>query len=264
MIPRSIWPNLVTVLNMLMGYWAIVATVQGRYLLACWLIVIASILDGLDGAVARWTHQSSRLGAEIDSFADTISFGIAPALLVYVAVLHDFGKLGFLITFVYFLCGVLRLARFNLISLETLGLKKKKRGFIGLPIPASALILVGYYIYTHKMNDGSVEGTLFLSMIPIVSLLMISPIPYRRIPVIQLHGSKHPHLAMAFIVMVTGFVLWNPAIAIFPLMLVYLFTGPVGWVVRHLYRIGTNPDDDLAEDSYSSQDDEECQDERDE
>lgn len=264
MIPRAIWPNLVTVLNMFMGYWAIVVTLQGQYVLACWLIVIASIMDGLDGAVARWTHQSSRLGAEIDSFADTISFGIAPAILIYTAAMQKFGALGFILTFSYVLAGVLRLAKYNLISFESFGNRKPKRGFIGLPIPASALILVGYFIYTHKLNDGSVEGMLFLSLIPIVSLLMISPIPYRRIPVIKLHGSRHPHVAVAFLVLVTLFVLWNPALAIFPLMLVYLITGPLGWAAKHLSKIGTNRlNDDFAEDSYNNQDEENGQDERD-
>src|SRR5262245_35240398 len=112
-------PSLFTVANMALGFFAICAAIDGRWVAAPTAIFIAHIMDILDGRVARWMGLATRFGGEFDSFADWISFGIAPALMVYLLTLKDFGKLGFLLVFLFLLCGALRLTRFNLKSEET-------------------------------------------------------------------------------------------------------------------------------------------------
>ena len=242
---RAILPNIFTLSNLFLGYWAIILTMQERFTTACWLIVIATIMDGLDGAVARWTRQSSKFGMQIDSLADSISFGLAPGLLVYFAVLKSLGTIGLILAFIPVLAGVLRLARYNL-SAEDTNKKHHHLGFNGLPIPAAALVLIGYYLYVHEINEGIVEATLFFSLIPALSLLMISPIPYRRMPVIPINKSGHPRLAVGFLLVVTAVFLWNPALTIFPIMLIYILTGPFEWLLEHLQRASeTRRGDDI-------------------
>ncbi|MFH0764957.1 MAG: CDP-diacylglycerol--serine O-phosphatidyltransferase [Calditrichota bacterium] len=238
---KALLPNGVTLSNLFLGYWAIILATQGRYTTACWLIVIATILDGLDGTLARLTRQSSKFGAEIDSFADAISFGLAPSILVHNAVLYRYGFWGLALAFLPVIAGVVRLVRFKALAAT----KPKFRGFIGTPIPTNALLLVGYYLYSSTLNDGVVEGKLYLSLIPAISLLMVSPIPYRRLPVVQIHGSRHPWIGVVILILTTACVIWNPALTIFPLMLVYMIIGPVEWLIVHLH----NNEEEEAEDA---------------
>src|SRR5262249_51331251 len=111
-------PSLFTVGNMALGFYAITAALQGKWIAAPSAIFVAHIFDVLDGRVARWMGLASQFGGEFDSFADWISFGIAPAIMVYLLALNEYGKLGFLLAFFYVLAGALRLARFNLKSVQ--------------------------------------------------------------------------------------------------------------------------------------------------
>jgi len=239
---RTLLPNGVTLSNLFLGYWAIILATQGRYTTACWLIVIATILDGLDGTLARLTRQNSKFGAEIDSFADAISFGLAPSVLIYNAILYRFGVWGFMLSFLPVIAGVVRLVRFKTLAAT----KPNFRGFIGTPIPSNALLLVGYYLYSSYLNNGVVEGKLYLSMIPAISLLMVSPIPYRRLPVIPIQRSRHPWIGIVILIATAGIVIWNPALTIFPLMLVYLISGPVEWLIVHLRSAEAEPETSVS------------------
>lgn len=131
-----ILPNLITLLSMFSGFYAIVAALNSDYERAAWAIMIASVFDVLDGWVARLTHTSTRFGIEIDSLSDVISFGVAPAILVYTWTLSSFGKVGWLGSFFLVACAALRLARFNV----QMGGAEKKH-FTGLPTPAAALVI---------------------------------------------------------------------------------------------------------------------------
>lgn len=106
---------------------------NGHFERAAWFILIATVLDGLDGKVARMTNTTSRFGVEYDSLADLVAFGVAPGILMYSWALTTFGKLGWLAAFLYVVCGALRLARFN-VQVETVESKQ----FVGLPIPSAA------------------------------------------------------------------------------------------------------------------------------
>jgi CDP-diacylglycerol---serine O-phosphatidyltransferase len=133
-------PNLFTTGALFAGFYAIVQAMNGQFEYAAVAIFIAMVLDGLDGRVARMTHTQSAFGAEYDSLSDMVSFGVAPALVIYEFALHDMGKLGWIAAFVYCVGAALRLARFNT-QLDTV---TDKRFFQGLPSPAAAALIAGF------------------------------------------------------------------------------------------------------------------------
>src|SRR3990172_1200890 len=133
-ITRSIIPNLFTAMNMFAGFLSILNSSQGEYHYAAWLIIIAAIFDALDGAVARLTKSSSELGVELDSLSDIVSFGAAPAVLLYKSHLYSYDTVGILLAALLLLAGGFRLARFNV---QLVGFEKAF--FKGLPIPIAAL-----------------------------------------------------------------------------------------------------------------------------
>ena len=128
-------PNMITTLSMFFGFLAIVWAVQSRYETSGMAILLAALMDGLDGKVARLTNTASEFGVQYDSLADMVAFGLAPTFLLWQWQLQHFGRLGVAAAFIYTACGALRLARFN-ISNTAVG----KCFFIGLPIPAAALL----------------------------------------------------------------------------------------------------------------------------
>lgn len=245
---RRILPNIVTLGNLFLGYLAILAIMQGKFTTACWLIVVAVIMDGLDGFVARLIKENSRFGAQIDSLADAVSFGVAPGILVYTAVLKPFGLYGLLLSFLPIAAGITRLARFNILQ-ET---PKTNRDFIGLPIPIAALIITSFFIYVETMHEGFTKTPVYLSLIPALSLLMLSPIPYRRPPFTNnKHGTQQ---LIGKIVMIVGgaLVIWNPALTLFPLSILYLLSGPTELVIIQLRKLrrSSSPADGLSDDTY--------------
>src|ERR1700745_161061 len=131
-------PNLFTTAALFAGFYAIVQAMNGRFDQAAIAVFVAMVLDGLDGRVARLTKTQSAFGAEYDSLSDMVSFGAAPALVIYEWVLRDMGKLGWFAAFVYCCCAALRLARFN-----TLLEVADKRWFLGLPSPSAGALLSG-------------------------------------------------------------------------------------------------------------------------
>lgn len=235
---KAILPNLISISNLLLGFLAILLIFTDKPGLACWFIVIAAILDGLDGTIARLIKTSSPFGAQVDSLVDTVSFGVAPSVLIYKVALEQLGFLGMIFSFVPLLCGVLRLARFNTA-------KKKKANFTGMPITTSGIILASFYLYLTSPGNSIMTANIWFSLIPAVSLLMISPIPYRRMPVVQLNGSKNPGFSVAVLLSASAFVLWNPALAIFPLMVIYILTGPIEWMVSHARGLKERDEDNM-------------------
>jgi CDP-diacylglycerol--serine O-phosphatidyltransferase len=157
-------PNLFTVASLFSGFYAIVQAMNGRFEFAAMAIFVSMVLDGLDGRIARLTHTQSAFGAELDSLADMVSFGVAPALVVYVWALQDFAgmqtvawlgpwlttKLGWIAAFIYCACAALRLARFN----TTLDVADK-RFFQGLPSPAAACLVAGL---VWALNEYQIRG----------------------------------------------------------------------------------------------------------
>ncbi len=226
-------PNLFTTAGLFSGFYAILAAVNGRFEVAAIAVFIAMILDGLDGRVARWTNTQSEFGAQYDSLADLVSFGLAPSLVVYQwALVHmkdiavAWGKLGWMAAFIYVACAALRLARFNVQSEEV-----DKRYFIGLASPAAAAIMVGM---VWVFNDMDVSGKSIqipaLLMTLFAGLLMVSNIKFHSFKDFDFR-SKVPHLFILVVVLVFALTAIDPPKVLFGVFLVYALSGPVLWIL---------------------------------
>jgi CDP-diacylglycerol--serine O-phosphatidyltransferase len=178
-VTRSVIPNLFTAMNLFSGFLSIINTSQGNYHYAAWLIIIAATFDALDGAVARLTKSSSELGVELDSLSDIVSFGAAPAFLIYITYLYSFEAPGVLIASSLVLAGGFRLARFNV---QLVGFNKDF--FTGLPIPITALTISSFIISYYEIPDGfaSPYSEITIPLVLLLSLLMVSRIKYDTIP----------------------------------------------------------------------------------
>lgn len=215
-------PNLFTTAALFSGFYAIVAAINDRFEAAAIAIFIAMIFDGIDGRVARMTHTQSAFGAEYDSLSDLVSFGLAPALVMYEWTLSGLGKAGWLAAFIYTATAALRLARFN----TQVG-KMDKAYFQGLPSPAAADVLAGFvwFITDYRFEHMNLAiPSLILTVF--IGLLMVSNIRYRSFKDLDLRG-KVPFFAILLVVL--GFVLISidPPQVLFWLFLLYAFSGPV-------------------------------------
>ena len=227
-------PNLLTTGAMFCGFYAIVAGMHAKFEVAAVAVFIAMILDGLDGRVARMTNTQSEFGAEYDSLSDLISFGLAPALVMYQwSLVHmqsmgaAWGKAGWMAAFIYVACAALRLARFNT-QIGTVD----KRYFVGLPSPASAGIMVGM---VWVINDLGIQGSAaqvpaFL-MTMFAGLLMVSNVSFYSFKDLDFKN-KVPFLAILVIVLVFALTTIDPPKVLFAVFMAYSLSGPIIWVTR--------------------------------
>ncbi|EAR61372.1 CDP-diacylglycerol--serine O-phosphatidyltransferase [Neptuniibacter caesariensis] len=229
--PRSrgiyLLPNLFTTGALFSGFYAVVASMNGHFENAAIAIFVAMVLDGLDGRVARLTNTSSAFGAEYDSLADMVSFGVAPSLVVFNWVLDDIGKLGWFAAFVYVAGAALRLARFNTQIGST-----DKRYFIGLPSPAAAAAVAGLVWAATEYNvDGAPYAYAIALYVALVGVLMVSNVLYYSFKDVSLK-EKVPFLILAGIVLAVGVISIDPAVFLWLLFLVYAISGPALWLMR--------------------------------
>ncbi len=222
-------PNLLTTGGLFSGFYSIVATMNGNYLVAAWFILIAAIFDGLDGKVARLTNTTSKFGVEYDSLCDLVAFGVAPGLMMYAWALKPFGKMGWLAAFLYVVCGALRLARFN-VQITTVESKR----FVGLPIPAAAWMAASLVIFFHHMGGtGTIKKVSVLLLIYVLAGLMVSSFRYYAFKDPELFR-RQPFgflvLAIIFIIVIVA----EPEIMIFALACAFVASGPIGTVIKRL------------------------------
>ena len=231
-------PNGLTLFNLFCGIYAIILAIRGEVTSAPAFIVLGGIADTLDGRVARATGTGSRFGEELDSLVDAISFGFAPALIVYIG-LQKQGTLEWLLVFIFTACAVMRLARFNV---EQAG--RKKTHFHGLPSPAAGLTLATYFWFsqTPLYNQAIILFTdsKTLSVLPwptimrmlmaILAALMISDVPYPTVPSIGFRSLRQ--VFGTFLVLGSLFLLiFRKEEFIFPALLAYVLYGAIKWVV---------------------------------
>jgi len=199
-------PNLFTVSSIFLGFYALVlcagdATPQQLYQAAL-AIFFAMFFDGFDGRVARMTKTQSEFGVQLDSLADVISFGAAPALLVYKWALAPLGFVGLFVAFAFAACGALRLARFNVLAQR--GEKGSSRFFVGLPIPLAAgaivALVIAHYRQFGSATDGSTRGAV-AAVVVLLSFLMVSTVRYRTFKDLHLSAKS---LAVFLFLSVTG------------------------------------------------------------
>jgi CDP-diacylglycerol--serine O-phosphatidyltransferase len=212
-------PSAFTVANTFCGFHAIVSSIQGEYGFAGALIGIAILLDTLDGRVARFANASSDFGKEFDSLADQVSFGVAPMVLAYTWGLYLWPRLGWLMGFLFVICGAMRLARFNIQQSTT-----DKRFFVGLPIPAAAgLVAALVYSFPDRLATRT-EAIPILGLVLFLSFLMISKVRYYSFKDLDLRR-RQPPLVILFLALVIVAIFTHPQVMLLVTASTYAIHG---------------------------------------
>jgi len=218
-------PSLFTAGNLMCGFFSIIATFNGEFIHAALFIILANVLDGIDGYAARLTKTTSRFGVEFDSLADVVSFGVAPAVLVYLWALVPWQTWGWLAACTYVVCGALRLSRFNV---QSQGVSKSY--FVGLPIPAAAQMITStvlLYYYLGGEGSPSRHVTLLLVIYGLAAL-MVSSIPYFSLKNNDIK-KRHPvWMLVSAIILITLFIAQR-YLMFFTVVLLYTLSGPLLW-----------------------------------
>ncbi len=224
-------PNLFTTMNIFCGFYAVVSAVDGRFTDAAIAIIIGGVFDLLDGKIARATNTSSQFGVEYDSLADLITFGLAPAFVMYMWALKPLGRLGWLAGFLFMACGALRLARFNTAAATGNG----GSYFQGLPIPAAAAMNVSIVLFFFRIGVDPAEYKIFiLLMLYMLSFLMVSSIKYYSFKKTGLFKSmKFNKLVTIILILVS--IAYEPDVVLFAGMFIYVCSGPMLFM-RHATR----------------------------
>lgn len=218
-------PNLFTTGALFSGFYAIVSAMHGSFQEAAIAICVAMILDIVDGRVARLTNAQSAFGAEYDSLSDMVSFGLAPALVMFQWSLHELGKLGWAIAFVYVACAAVRLARFNTQKVAD------KRFFTGLASPAAATLLACTVWLNHDLGWLGEELPWLMTGIAAVltlmsGLLMVSNVRYQSFKGVDLRA-RVPLIVLILFIVVFAIILINPPSVLLLMLIIYALSGPL-------------------------------------
>lgn len=225
-------PNLFTTGALFGGFFAILAAFNGNFAHAAFAIFVAQILDGFDGRVARMTNTESVFGTEYDSLSDMVSFGLAPAVVLYSWALEPLGKYGIAAAFVFVACAAIRLARFNTQSKAV-----DNRYFTGLASPPAATLMASGVWWGSELAL-SFELSLFAALVTVlVGLLMVSNIRYQSFKGLDANR-RVPFVAVIITVLVFAVVMVNPSRVLFIMAFVYALSGPVvaTWALLKRYR----------------------------
>lgn len=218
-------PSLFTLFNLFFGMWAIVLATRGEYYRASWFIVFAGILDTLDGRVARLSGTGTRFGAELDSLVDIVSFGVAPAFLMYQIEFSRGGAAAWIFCYFYVMAVAIRLARFNVTQAG-----RAKAYFIGLPSPAAGMTLATFYPFTQTewfTALGGLPWQLLLTFLMIaLTILMVSNVHYATLPRAGFRTARGL-LGLTLIVVILVFGIWKHDVFLFPLGILYVAYGVV-------------------------------------
>ena len=224
-------PNLFTTGGLFAGFYAVIAAMRGDFDGAAIAILAALVLDGLDGRIARMTNTQSKFGAEYDSLADMVSFGVAPALVMFSFGLSDLGKFGWSAAFIYVACAALRLARLNT-QIDT----ADKNYFTGLASPSAACIIVSAVWVCSDLGWVGAElpdeiAVILACLTATIGFLMIANFPYYSFKGIDFHG-RVPFVVMIMVVLVFGLVTLDPPLILLIAFLGYAASGPVNLLLK--------------------------------
>src|SRR5437667_5685931 len=213
-------PSLFTLFNLFFGIWSMVLATRGEFYRASWFIVFAGILDTLDGRVARISGTGTRFGAELDSLVDIVSFGVAPAFLMFQVEFAGAGSAAWIFCYFYVMAAAIRLARFNVTQAG-----RAKSYFIGLPSPAAGMTVATVYPFTQTELYASLHGLpwhLLLNFLMIVlTILMVSNVHYATLPRAGFR-TLGGLLGLLLIVVILVFGIWQHDVFLFPLGIVYM------------------------------------------
>ena len=251
-------PSVFTVANLFCGYGCVVYATQGDFDTAAVLIGIAMVLDTLDGFVARLTKSSSAFGVQLDSLADVVSFGLAPAILAFTWGLWPLKRLGWAAGFIYVTAAAMRLARFNIQTAAA----TDKRYFVGMPSPAAAAVIAStVYLFPDGPRDRQ-TALAALAMVVVPALLMVSTVRFRSVKAIEV-GWHRSYIALFLIAVALALIASQPRIALVVLAYTYTVVALIMWAYGKLRRRsddasapvdgypapGTHPRPGLAEES---------------
>lgn len=221
---KGMLPGTFTMGNVVCGFLAILSAFDGNVTTACWLVILAGFLDVLDGKIARLSGTTSQFGVELDSLADFLSFGVAPAVIVHSIQLVNMGKWGWLISVVYIMAASFRLARYNVLADSD-----EKQDFMGLPVPIAAAALVSYIIFSFELWGGLRHGEILVSIVILNAVLMVSQIEYVAMP--DNFNSSRNRIRLVLLIMSGVAIILQPRLLLFPISAAYILFG----IVRLLY-----------------------------
>ncbi len=222
-----ILPSLFTTAGLFFGFYAIIYASRGAFDKAAVGILIAMIMDGLDGRVARLTHTASDFGKQYDSLVDLVAFGLAPGLVVYFWSLQHLGKTGWLVSFVYTAATAIRLARFNS------SIDDDKHYFTGLPSPSAAAFVTFWVWSMHEFEiHGASISVMSALIVLLAGFLMVSNIKYRSFKDFD-PRSRVPFVMLLAVVFVFALISFDPPRVLFLMAAVFALSGPVAWVFRY-------------------------------
>lgn len=213
-------PNTFTALNMACGFSSMIFAIRGQFYLASMILLLGAIFDSVDGRVARMTGTQSSFGEQFDSLSDVVSFGLAPALLVYTKFFVDLGRVGLVVSFIYLLCGALRLARFNA-NID----KVSSDFFQGLPIPGAALSVIGFVLFTnsYKIVDADIFQYIAMFYVLFLGFLMISNIPFASFKKSEF-VKRNKRKVLAIIFLTFALILIKEEVMILVVMVIYILS----------------------------------------
>ncbi|MGO9117256.1 MAG: CDP-diacylglycerol--serine O-phosphatidyltransferase [Desulfomonilaceae bacterium] len=224
-----ILPSLLTLTSIFFSFYAIICAIAGEFMLSGALILVAAFFDGIDGKVARLTKTTTRFGLELDSLADVISFGVAPAILMYLWALSPYGRIAWIGAFVFVACGALRLARFNIQS----GTVDPKR-FTGLPIPAAAVIVATTVLFFHKIELNPADFMMPLLILTyFIAFMMVSSVKFHAFKDLTLVKQK-PFSSTVGFVLLLALIAASPLVVPFFISAAYLISGPILTLVLYV------------------------------
>jgi CDP-diacylglycerol--serine O-phosphatidyltransferase len=218
-------PSIMTLSSMFAGFYAIIAAMHGQFIHTAVAIFIAMMFDGLDGRLARLTNTATEFGAQLDSIADMVSFGLAPAVLIYTFSLMQWGKVGWLIAFLYAACTGLRLAKFNIAPSD-------KSYLSGLSTPAASGVMAAFiWVVVEYQFSYFWIHYVILVLAVILSLLKVSSVPYRSFKDTDLKAKVSLLMIIVFVFALV-FVWAEPAPVLLAFFGLYALSGPLFWLIH--------------------------------
>jgi CDP-diacylglycerol---serine O-phosphatidyltransferase len=224
-------PNLLTIMNMFFGFYALIHSISGNYIQAAYAICASAVFDLLDGRVARMTRSTSEFGAQLDSLSDLVSFCLAPGVLLYLWSLQPFGRVGWLISFFYVACGALRLARFNVQKSVV-----SSAYFQGLPTPMAAGIVASAILAFNDLEWDASASYVILSITALLGVVMVSTFPYRSFKDIDFRH-RLPFRYLVIGVFLLAVIAMRPEVMLFVTFLTYTVLG----AVFGIFKLGRPP-----------------------
>lgn len=229
-------PTMITLSSMFCGFYSIVAAINGDYKKAALVLIAAAVFDILDGKIARLTNSVSQFGIEMDSLADLLSFGMAPALLIYLSKLQPLGKIGWMAGFLFVACGAMRLARHNVIAKTS-----SDKSFVGLPIPAAGGVIIAYTIfvnspYVHFVDSFINNPTIVTLTVYILAFLMVSNFAYHGFKEFEMKRRMPFSILIMFVFIFFSIVAYY-RFSLFIIGVVYMSSGPLEFLFKSIRNI---------------------------